>query len=637
MMRRLTLAPLLLLSSCSPHPSIPPQTPARQVSARAAPASSTRRPPPDLEPAPPVSRDLSKQVMGWVVVSDGAPLMRAVARIGRASASGEASDAAVKILLAQLVGLDAHATMALDLTRPSAIALLSPASVEGARPVLALLPVTGRAEVERAFALSKVPVRRLPWGLAVGEGAAAVYVAVRNGYAAVAPREDLVDAAAKLLAVPLAQKAEAPLTAHLDLANVYAAYGRELDGAVIHFLDGIADRDDPQLSFAMREARRIVHFADSMRALDLLVGSDDAGVTVKARAEGKPDGEWAARVAGQRAGEPAWGAKLLPRDAVLVYLTNRSSRAMLEELDASVAYLGDASVPQATSGLRASWRGALARATEEMSGEVAWAVWPGTDGGVGVGGGWRVRPGGSARRETLAAYERIGPHLAGVVARALQLDPKRFHLEVAVRSIGPTAPGPGGAPIPIDRVVVSVRWPQRSSVQRRAFEQLFGRELVLATAFVDDTALFAIGRDWKPRLLAMISAARGDVLPSLADDPGFRRVLAEGREGRVSLTWMPMADMARFIGHVAEEGHVLDKAQLAEIEPMLAAAGTGAIVSTTHAEGARWEVATRVPSSALPGMRRVGAALWKVALSPLLNPPAIPPLPIPPAQLTPKL
>ena len=638
MKHRLALAPLVILFGCSPHhPSIPPQAPAASVAGRASPARAKRRPPSLVEPSPPPSRDLSRQVMGWLVVADGASLMRSAARVTSGRATGEASDAAVRALLAQLVGIDAHATAALDLDRPSAIALLSPASVGGARPVLALLAVAGRAAVEQALAEAGVTVRRLPWGIAVDGNGATAFVAFYPGYAAIAPREDLVGAAAKLLSGPIARKAEAPLTAHLDLVNVYAAYGRELDGAVVHFLDGIAERDDPQLSFAMREARRIVRFADSMKSIDLLVGSDDAGVTVTARAEGKPDGEWAELVAGQRTGEPAWGAKLLPRDAVLVYLTNRCSRAMLEELEASVEYLGDASAPPASAGLRASWRGALGRATEEMSGEVAYAVWPGSDGGVGLGGGWRVRPGGQARRETLAAYERVGPHLAGVVARALQLDLKRFRISVAVRTVGASALPAGGAAIPIDRIVVSVRWPKRSAKQRRAFEQLFGPELVLATAFVDDTALFAIGRDWKVRLAAMINAARGDALPSVADDPGLAHALVERRQGRVSLTWMPMAEMARFIGRVAEEGNSLDKTQAAKIQPMLEAAGTGAILSTTHAEGTRWEVTSRLPASALPGMKQVGAALWKVALSPLLNPPSIPPLPLPPAHVTPKL
>lgn len=70
-------------------------------------------------------------------------------------------------------------------------------------------------------------------------------------------------------------------------------------------------------------------------------------------------------------------------------------------------------------------------------------------------------------------------------------------------------------------------------------------------------------------------------------------------------------------------------------EAAVADAGTGAIVSVSAAQGARYEVVSRLPASSLPGLPRIGGVLWRMALSPLLNPPAIPPLPLLPAHLPP--
>src|SRR5439155_13236309 len=117
----------------------------------------------------------------------------------------------------------------------------------------------------------------------------------------------------------------------------------------------------------------------SVRSIDLIVDSNAEGVRMTVRIDGKADGAWARYVSAQRPGA-TWGARLVPRDAVLVYLTRRSDPATREELDASVAYLGDSALPPASAALRAAWRAALGRAAEEMDGDIVYSVWPGRDG-----------------------------------------------------------------------------------------------------------------------------------------------------------------------------------------------------------------------------------------------------------------
>ena len=58
-------------------------------------------------------------------------------------------------------------------------------------------------------------------------------------------------------------------------------------------------------------------------------------------------------------------------------------------------------------------------------------------------------------------------------------------------------------------------------------------------------------------------------------------------------------------------------------------------MSTTNTAGTRYEVTTRLPASAVPEIMSVGGMLWRIALAPLINPPAVLPLPIPPAHVTP--
>ena len=632
--RSLVSASLLLLAACSPHqPSTPPPA--------APPVPSRPRAP---EKAPPPARDVSEQVLGWAVLSDGTALVRAAARMAGRPGS-PLDELAAKAALARIAGIEPHLALALALDRPAAIAVLHPSVAPNARPLVAMLPVLGAAEVDRALAAANIPVQRLPWGFSTTIGGATVYVAIRDRTALVAPRPELIDAAARVLDGPVHARAEAPLVVHVAADHLFAAWGPEIDGILAHFIASIDEREDPQLTFALRGARRIARFADSMRSLDLLVGSDDAGLSLTVRADGQPGGEWAELVsdrspsaaaasagASEASASRPWGGRLVPRDAVLAWMTRRSERATTDELGAAVDYLAETSDPAPDEGARAEWRGALGRAAEEMAGDIVWAIVPGGEGGVGVVGAYRVRDGAAARRQAIAAWRALAPHMSGAIARALRLDPARYPMVVAVRSFAAT----GGAPAR-DEIAVSVRWPRGSATARRSFERLFGRELVLSASVVGDAVVFAVGRDGPARLRGLCEAARGKPSASLLDDGRFRAALADGAAHRVSMSYMPLAEMARFLGAVLASSHGIAPSRLAELAPLLAATGGGAIVSSTHAEGERYTVSTRLPASALPGLPGAGLALWKLALSPLLNPPAMPPLPIPPPQATPRL
>jgi hypothetical protein len=159
----------------------------------------------------------------------------------------------------------------------------------------------------------------------------------------------------------------------------------------------------------------------------------------------------------------------------------------------------------------------------------------------------------------------------------------------------------------------------------------------MATAFLGEQAVFAFGADWRPRLTAMIETARGEKAASLGDEPEFAEALAFHGDGRISLSYLSTARMARFAAGLIAQAHELDQTQRAAVDALLSQVGVGAIVTTTNTRGRRWELTTHVPRGAVPGGAKLNAALLKVALSPLLNPPTAPPLPVPPSQVTPSL
>ena len=628
------LAVAVVCGCSSPPRPAPAQPPQRVLSAPATDPQSARQPAP-----PPVT--VSKQLLAWALLGDGAELLGAAERMGLVAPElGGREALALKVMIARALGLDARVGAAIDTGRPTALGLVDPSllSPAGSLPLVALVPVYGEVEFEAVLAQARVPYFRHGQRFDIRGERGLLHVVVADRYARVAWQADRVegeDPVAGSLAAVLGRAGESALLVHVDAERLYANHGAELHAVLARF-EGTTQGDaDPELRYAMRTARRMIRFADSLRAVELLVGADDTGVTVTARADGKSKSVWADYVAAQKPG-PVWGLDLLPRDAVLVYATHRSAASAEEDADDAVAYVGDAADPPATEARRGAWRASLGRALPELDGAMVYAMWAGSDGGVGMGGAYRVHSGGSARRDVLDWYRRMGRDLGGVVAHAIHLDARRFPLSVHVH--------PGVAHIaghPVDAVEVSVRWPKHGTAEERLFRTLFGARLELATTFVGEQALFAVGHDAHARLASMIESAAGRGSSSLADDPRFREALAFHDGARVSLSYLSTARMAGFVDRLLAasrpDGGRAQRHGTGAHEPLALLAGDSAIVAATSAEGLRYELATRLPTAALAGVPHLGVTLWRMALAPLLNPPSLPPLPIPPAQVTPLL
>ncbi|HEY2748083.1 MAG TPA: hypothetical protein VGL86_25845 [Polyangia bacterium] len=610
------IASIVTLVACSPHN--PPPTPSSPTH------PTTMRELRDL----PRSPDISHEVMGWLVVSDG---LRLAQQLSPDQPDADPKQLAAGILAQLGVASDLAATI--DLSRPLAMALLNPGllATGSVQPYVAMIPVRSRAAVEGVMVAHNTPITRTPWGFQTPTGKAKMSVAFVPGYAVVAWREDLLDGAVKLLQPRLAKKADAPVVVHLDFANVHEAFGPQIEtmlANVAQLAGQGGSAGDPQVAYALRGVRSLARYMRSVSDLELLADIDSGGLTLTVRAEGADEGAFTNYVKQQRPG-PAWGVQFLPRDSVLAYATHDSPAGRAADIAASVAYLSD-SGKVADAPERERVRKAFERAALSTDGELAYAVWPGRAGGVGLGGAYRVNNAVEARAAIGEVYQTLAPRLGPIVMNALMLDAETLakHVKVARRSVRM-----GGNDV--DLIEVSVAWPKNADAEKRMFESLFGKKLTLATAFVGDQALFAIGADYPERLGAMIATARGEPAASLGDEPAFAEALQYKEKSRVSLSYLETARMARFAaGLVTQQGQLgMDEEQA--VERLLTAAGRGAIVSTTNADGRRFEMTTHVPHTAIVGVASLNGALWRIALSPLVNPPMMPPLPVPPPHVTP--
>jgi hypothetical protein len=611
----LVAAATVTIIACG-HPPLPPQLPRPDNTRARAPL--------------PHSPDIAHEVMGWLIVRDGERLAQQLSP----DQAGVDPRQLTIALLAQL-GVASDLAAAVDLKRPLGVALLNPSllAIGSVQPYVAMVPVRSPGAVEEVLVAHHTGVERTPWGLAVPTGNAKMNIAFVSGYALVAWRADLLEATLRLLGPRLLRPADAPVVVHLDFDNVHDAFGPQLDALLSQMarLAGQGGRaGDPQVAYALRGVRQLSRYMRSLSDVELLADVDSAGLTLTLRADGKENGALAGYVKQQRPG-PAWGVQFLPRDSVLAYATHESPLGRAAEISASVEYLGDVG-PRAPAGVeeRERVREALERAAMTTAGELAYAVWPGRAGGVGLGGAYRVNNAVAARAAVADVYQTLSPHLGALLMRALVFDADKLarYVRVERRTVhyGETE---------ADLIEVSVSWPKNAEAERRVFESLFGKKLVLATAFVDDQALFAMGADYQARLMAMIGTARGMPAASLGDEPACAEALAYRQSTRVSLAYLETARMARFAAGLVQQAGEIDVAEERAVARLMASVGRGAIVSTTNADGRRLEMTTHVPHSAIVGVAALNGALWRMALSPLVNPPMMPPMPVPPPHVTP--
>ncbi|HEX4458486.1 MAG TPA: hypothetical protein VIA18_10980, partial [Polyangia bacterium] len=555
------------------------------------------------------SPDVSREIMGWLVLADGAQLAQQVAP-DQPGANNQQLQAA---LLTQL-GLQPDVATLIDLDRPLGIAMLNPTLLarDSVQPFVAMIPVRSPQAVEELLRAHGAPITKTEWGFTVPSGQAKMCFAFAHGYAILAWRPDLLEAAVHVLEPRLRARPEAPLTVQLDLDNVHEAYGPQFDGMLTQ-VGRVAGQGgasgDPQTAFALRGFRQLAQQLRSVSTVELLGNIDSGGMTLTVRAVGRKGSDFRGYVQQQQPG-PAWGVQFLPRDSVMAFATHASPAARAADLAASVQLIGD--VParpsaQAPASDRDKVQEVMARAAGTTNGELAYAVWPGRVFGVGIGGAYRVNNAVAARAAVADVYATVAPKLGAMVMHALLFDADKLakHVRVERRVVR-------FGDVEADLVDLSVAWPKGTEGERHLFESLFGKKLTMATAFVGDQALFTIGADFQERLAAMIATARGVPAASLTDEPDFAEALQYKQDSRVSLSYLETGRMARFAAGLVEQSGALDADEETQVAHLLATVGQGAIVSTTNASDGHFELTTHVPHSAIVGVASLNGALWRI-------------------------
>ena len=570
------------------------------------------------QPAPVGERD----ILAWTRIESVAAL---------AAGAGDAFGprGALEHTAVGALGLPAEAAFAFDWSRPAVVALLDPQKFgapgptsladAGGRPLLALLAVRDEARLRKALDLAPTQTTG-----AFRSQSGVLWIDLRGGNLVMAPEENMLASARRVMEGIVARRGAGDVMLHVALHNIFAAYGDRAEHvcAQVAELTRAASADGSS-SFAMRTVRRLAAFASSAEAVDLSVRILPEGLAVSARMSAQPAGEWSRYIKQQRP-QPMWGAELLPPESVLVYTTTISPAGLRGELEDSLDYLSEAGGANGGSEGR---RAAMTKVLAQAEGELAYAVWPAADGGVGMGGAYRLHDAEHARQATLDLHAAVRSEAAELAARTLDLPTRATTVKVrpaAVRASG----------VPVDIVELRVKWPRQRKDERRAFEWMFGKKLILATAVVGDRALFALGRDALPRTAAMIKVSQGEAAPSVKDVPGFARAMRFQGNQRVSMSYLPLGGMVQFIERLVHA--TTPQATHSETESLrLSSAPESAIVSTTNVVGDAYEVTTLIPRSLLGDLGATGGALWRIAFQPVLNPPPVPPLPVPPSQLTP--
>ena len=627
-----TIVCLFLLAACTPHPLSPPSSPI------------------GLKPVPvnqAALTDLDGELFGTLVIASPATLMTQL---------GDQNAGTLEKMLTS-VGISPKVSALIDFDRPLGMALLNPTLLASptVRPILAMIPL--RSGSAFAAALEAAGAQKTQWGYRVPTMAGEISIGIqREGsgdHALIAWRSELLPEVAHVLGPKLRGPKESAVTVHMNLDNARAVLGSQLDALGQHVALLSAEGSspsDPQIAFSMREILALIGYAHGVSDVELLADVDSGGVTVTARLDSNHGSDLFAGPGFDRASErsfrsyveqqrtgPAWGSRLLPRDSALAYMTRMSPLGRRGDVNASMAFLASATARPIAAEEAMKWRRALDRVSHAMAegGELSYAVWPAQGkGGLGFGGAFHVDDSTEARAAVKAAYEALAVPIGAIVTRSLALDPVRYDKRIEVRERTRQIAGQS-----VELVEVSVRWPSDAGDERRVFESMFGEKLVVATAFVGDSALFAMGADYESRLTTMSQAALGGPAASLQDNTAFQEALGYHDQSRISLAFLEMPKIAALAGALFARSTDLTDDQRGALIQLLGDVRSGAIISTTNVvQGqarARYELTSHLPRTALEGRLRLAGALWRIALAPVINPPVLPPLPLPPSQITP--
>jgi hypothetical protein len=572
---------------------------------------------------------LARQEVVWIALRDLDGAAAALMEYARGIIPDQET---LRVQLLGMMGIDERLASAIDGKRPLVMSMLEPpegASEVGARLLLAI-PVTDQGAFQNGLSdlyARAAGVRAEP-GVTVydrGEGGR-VYVMYDRGWAFVTFEHGTVRAAAALLGPRARSRPAATLVVHAH-PRLLARFA-SMEQALAGWLTPAETPGDPRAEHDSRGLHRAASYLTGADGVEALLDLSPRGVRFTLRMSGKRADAWGEFVA-QKSPGPLWGAGYLPRDAVLAWAGRLSARDRELDLESLEAYL-KAVAPDGDAAAQAKWHEALAAAVESATGEAVYAVWPARPRGIGAGGAFRVRDPAAAGAALTGAHAAIALALPRLAAQQLGLDPAKHRFRLKTRNARV-----GGA----SAQVLDLE-PLFKGKARKGFERIFGERLTLAAAPSGDAIVWALGRDWEKRLATMLRAGAPDAATGLAATPGWARAAAFAAEGRTSLSYVPTAALAAMVLEISRARGQTGQEEV--LAPFLKAereeSGIVAVTRVAERDGKlSYELTTELPPTVVRELGGMGAAMWRVAIGPVMASPTLPVLPLAPSYLTPPL
>ena len=414
---------------------------------------------------------------------------------------------------------------AVDTTRPLALALADPKTYKGGKqlgPVILAIPLKDQdALVQFLDKKAKEPHVTTPTGDHVFKFSDKEYIRlrVRESYALLASHEKLLAGAEGVL-MPLVRKPPKYMAhVHLDMAAIYARYGKDIEklGQLLNMK--LSAKDD--LTGTGKMAQRWLGYLKGMQEVYISADMDGAHLKLRAGATAKTSGSFKDYLGKLNAGE-AWGAKYVPNDSSLVFITRDSPEQSLQELDEGLKTLEGMILKEKELAGKLdkktfkSWRDILAKSMKHVTGVDAAGVWVSSDGAIGMSGASQVTNVKAVRADMMAVMKFLGKELKRFQAKVFKKELKKIlpGFKVALKA-RPNALRVGGAKG--DLYEISWKWPKFKDKRKKEeikkvkkiVEKLMGKKLVIGAVFEKDAYLMAFGKGYKKRLAEMVAVAKG--------------------------------------------------------------------------------------------------------------------------------
>ena len=446
-----------------------------------------------------------------------------------------------------------------DATRPLALAIADPEQYRGGGRLgstMLSVPVSDAQGLADALGQVADGHERRPWGDHVFDfHGDKVRLRLVDGNGLLASDEKLLGGAEGVLAPALQAQAASKSAARLriDLATINRLYGAQIDRG-LRRMKRKMDRQQGA-GVAKMVSRWIGYFKSAEEAL-VELQLEPALIRAIASLSAASSGELPTLLGKMRPG-PAWGARYLPADSGLVYLSNQSPDAMAESIDEGLELLQgmvQGVVPAATM---TRLQELAKKGVQHFSGESAGAMWVNADGSIGGCSIARVKDAAAAQASTVQLLQLLSAELRRLFTKGL---PAKVRQELKGASLGLRV-RPGALRVAGVRgalVELEIKWPRlkdadarkRMGELRRKLGKVLGpRGLTLALAGTGDLLMMVVGKDHRKRLANLLATAKGgkgsSMEQTVAGIVGSRRIVA--------LVYAPIATLAEQVMRLTEQ------------------------------------------------------------------------------------